>query len=56
MFMLIKVSCYNHFQNILRLFHDIPNFISPQLKRCAIITFKHGICELHIQATERLKT
>ena len=26
------------------MFHQI--FLSPQVKRCAIITYKHGICEL----------
>ena len=34
---------YNHFHNILRLFDLLPNFRSPQVKRCAIITYRHGI-------------
>ena len=37
---------HNPFHNILRLF-DVKNFfLSPQVKRCAIITYKHGIYEL----------
>ena len=34
---------HNHFYNILRflLFHQI--FLSPQVKQCAVITYKHGI-------------
>ena len=34
------------FYNILRLFDVLPNFPSPQVKRCAIITYKNGISEL----------
>ena len=36
----------NHFHNILR--HDdlLRNFPLPQVKRCPIITYKHGICKL----------
>ena len=37
---------YNHFHNILRLFYVLPNFLSPQVKRWVIITYKHGIYEL----------
>ena len=37
---------YNQFHNILRLFDVLPNFLSPQVKRWAIITYKHGIYEL----------
>ena len=37
---------YNNFYNILRLFDVLPTFLSPQLKRSAIITYKHGIYEL----------
>ena len=33
----------NNFHNILKLF-DV--FLSPQVKRCAVITYKHGIYEL----------
>ena len=36
---------HNHFHNILTLmFYQI--FLSPQVKRCAIITYKHGMYEL----------
>ena len=33
-------------------------FLSPQVKRCAIITYKHGIFELSLvsRVAERLKT
>ena len=34
---------YNHFQNILRLFDVLPIFLSPEVKRCTIITYKHVI-------------
>ena len=37
---------YNHFRNIFRLFDVLPNFLSPQVKRHAIITCKHGMYEL----------
>ena len=37
---------YNNLHNILRLFDVLPNFLSPQVKRCAIITYKHGMYEL----------
>ena len=37
---------YNHFHKVLRLFYVLPNFLSPQVKRCASITYKHGIYEL----------
>ena len=37
---------YNQFLNILRRFDDLPNFISPQVKRCVIITYKHEIYKL----------
>ena len=37
---------YNHFHNILRLFDVYRIFLSPQVKRCEIITYKHGIYEL----------
>ena len=37
---------YNNFHNILRLFDVYQFFLSPQGKRCAIITYKHGIYEL----------
>ena len=34
------------FHNVLRLFDVLPNFLSAQVKRCAIITYKHEIYEL----------
>ena len=39
----LNLCKYNHFY-ILRLFDVI--FLSPQVKRCTIITYKHGIYEL----------
>ena len=36
----------NHFHNSLRLFDVSENFHSPEVKRWAIITYKHGIYEL----------
>ena len=41
-----NTSIYNQFHNILRLFDVLPNFLSLQVKRCAIITYKHGIYDL----------
>ena len=41
-----NIKTNNHFYNILRIFEVLPNFFSPQVKRCAIITYKHGIYEL----------
>ena len=40
------ILIYNHFYNILRLFDVSANFLSPQMKRCAIIIYKHGMYEL----------
>ena len=37
---------HNHFHNILRLFDVNQTLLSPQVKRCAIITYKHDIYEL----------
>ena len=37
------VNIYSHFHNI---FDVLPIFFSPQVKRCAIISYKHGIYEL----------
>ena len=34
---------YNHGHNILKLFVVLPNFLSPQVKRGAVISNKHGI-------------
>ena len=39
-------NTYNHFDDILRLFDVLLIFFSPQVKRCTIITCKHGIYEL----------
>ena len=39
------ILIYNHFY-ILRLFDVSANFLSPQMKRCAIIIYKHGMYEL----------
>ena len=36
----------NHFHNILRLLDVYQIFLSSQVKRCVIITYKHGINEL----------
>ena len=47
--MLIKTSkakgnfADSKFQNILRPFHALPNVLSPQVKRCSTITYKHEI-------------
>ena len=41
-----RVSCrfiYHYFHNILRFLDVLQIFFSPQVKRCAIITYKHGI-------------
>ena len=42
----------NHFRNILSLFHVLP---SPQVKRFAIITYKHGIYELAYEMLSDLR-
>ena len=39
-------SNYNHFHKTLRLFDVYQTFLSPQVTRCMIITFKHGIYKL----------
>ena len=42
-------KCYqycNQLHHILTRFDVLPNFLSPQMKRCAIITYKSGIYEL----------
>ena len=39
-------TSYYHFHNILILFDVLPNFLSPQVKRYAVITYKHDIYEL----------
>ena len=43
----MELTCNHHFHNILRLFDVFYQvFLSPQMKRCAVITYKHGIYEL----------
>ena len=37
---------YKHFHNILRFLDVLNNFLSPQVKRSTIVTYKHGINEL----------
>ena len=44
---------YNHFQNILRLFEVLPNFTSPQVKRC-LFTYKHGKIRVASRFSERV--
>ena len=44
----------DHFHNILRLFYVVPNFLSPQVKRWAIITYEHGIYELPLELPNEL--
>ena len=41
-----KSVSHNHFHNILRLLMFYQVLLSPQVKRWAIITYKHGIYEL----------
>ena len=41
----IYFTC-NQFHNILRLFDVLPIYLSPQMERWTIITYKHGIYEL----------
>ena len=40
------ISTYNQFHNILRHLMLYQIFLSPQVKRCAVINYKHGIYEL----------
>ena len=47
---------YNQFQNILRFFTVYENLLPPQVKRCAIITYKHGICELSHEFPKDLRS
>ena len=42
----ISYITYNYFHNILRFFDFLSSFLSPQVDRCAIITYKHGKYEL----------
>ena len=45
----------NHFYNILRLLMFYQVFLSPQVKRWAIITYKHGMYELPQQLPNDLR-
>ena len=40
---------------ILRIFDVLPNFLSLQVKRCAIITYKHGIYDLPHDLPNKLR-
>ena len=44
--LLSSIYCCFHFHNVLRLFDVLPNFSYTQVKRCAIIIYKHGTYEL----------
>ena len=46
---------YNHFHNTLRLFDVYQTFLSPKVKRCAIITYKYGIYELPYELPNDLR-
>ena len=58
-----QTPIYNQFHNILRLLDILPNFpkfryftkVSPQVKRCAIITYKHDIYELPHEFQNKLR-
>ena len=50
-----KRKFYRQFHNILRLFDVLPSFSFPQVKRWAIITYKHGIYELPHEQPNDLK-
>ena len=45
----------NHFQNILRLLMFYQIFLSPQVKRCVIITYKHGLYEFPHELPNNLR-
>ena len=46
----------NHFHDILRLFDVLSNFpFTKKVKRCAIITYKHGMCELPHELPKHLR-
>ena len=45
----------NHVHNTLRAFDQLPNFFSPQGKRCAFIAFKHGVYELPHELSNDLR-
>ena len=44
--LLSSIYCCFHFHNVLRLFDVLPNFPYTQVKRCAIVIYKHSIYEL----------
>ena len=50
-----SMTAYDHFHKIFRLFDVIQILRSPQVKRCAIITYKHGIYELHCELPNNLR-
>ena len=47
-------SFYNHFHNILRLV-DGQLFLSPQVNRCAISTYKHGTYDMPYELPNNLR-
>ena len=51
----VNGSHYNQFHNFLRLFDVLPNFLSPEVKRWTIITYKHGIYELLHELSNNLR-
>ena len=46
---------YDQVHNILRLFDALQIFLSPQVERWAIITYKHGIYKLPHELPKDLK-
>ena len=52
----LKFDTDSHFHNIFRLFMFYQIFLSPQVKPCAIITYKHGIYELPHELPNDLRT
>ena len=42
----INIHTNNHGHNVLRLFDVLPNFLSPQVKRRVIISYKDALYEL----------
>ena len=52
----LKFDTDSHFHNIFRLFMFYQIFVSPLVKRCAIITYKHGIYQLPQELPNDLRT
>ena len=50
-----SIYCYFHFHNVLRLFDVLPYFLFTQVKRCAIVTYKHDIYELPYELPKDLR-